>query len=239
MTTSGVTTFALTRDQFLTAALRICGAVAQGDTPTAAQLTESAEALNIFVKELEADGMPLWAIKQTTITLTATNTYTIGIGMTVNVPKPLKIIQAFLRNTSSNIDIPVRIITREEYNRLGNKSSTGQPIQIFYEPGLTNGTLYVFPTPDSTAITNTTLIIVYQRPFEDFVASSDNPDFPQEWYNAVKFGLAHLLAPEYGLPIQERQDLAARARETRATALSFGTEEGSFYFQADRGWSNG
>lgn len=237
MATSGSTDFSVTRDQLIAGALRAAGAIAQGETPTATQISEAAESLNMLVKELQADGMPLWAMKQYSITLTATADYTIGVGATVNTPKPLKIVQAFLHNTSSNIDVPMRILTRDEYNRLGNKTSTGEPVQLFYEPLLTTGVIHMFPVPNTTAIANNTVTIVYQRPFEDFDAASDNPDFPQEWYNAIKFGLADLLAPEYGLPLQERQDLASRARKLRETALGFGTEEGSIFFQADkRNW---
>ncbi len=234
MATSGSTDFAVTRDQLISGSLRMAGAIAQGETPTASQVTEAAEALNMFVKELQADGMPLWAMKQYSIPLTATSDYTIGVGSTVNTAKPLKIVQAFLHNTSSEIDIPMRILTRDEYNRLGNKTSTGQPMQVFYEPQLTTGTLHTFPVPDTYAIANCEIVIVYQRPFEDFDAASDNPDFPQEWLNAVKAGLANLLAPEYGLPLQERQDLRSLAKQLRETALGFGTEEGSIFFQADK-----
>lgn len=234
MATSGSTDFSVTRDQLISGALRIAGAIAQGETPTATQVTEAAEALNMFVKELQADGMPLWAIKQYAVTLTATSTYNIGSGQTVNTSKPLKVIQAFLHNTSTGIDIPMRIITRDEYNRLGNKTSTGQPIQLFYEPLNTYGVLHLFPVPDTNSISNCTVTIVYQRPFEDFDASTDTPDFPQEYYNTVKFGLADLLAPEYGLPLQERQDLSRRASTLRTTSNGFDTEEGSMFFMADR-----
>lgn len=234
MSTSGSTDFTVTRDQLIAGALRAAGAISQGETPTATQVTEASEALNMFVKELQADGMPLWAIKQYSVTLTATSTYTIGAGATVNTPKPLKVLQAFLHNTSTNVDVPMTILTRDEYNRLGNKTSEGSPIQLFYEPLLTTGVMHLFPVPDSYSIANCTVTLVYQRPFEDFDGASDNPDFPQEWFNAIKFGLADLLAPEYGLPLQERQDLAARAKKLRDIALGFGTEEGSLHFQADR-----
>jgi len=237
MSTSGSTDFATSRDQLISGALRMAGAIAQGETPSATLVSEAAEALNMLVKAMQADGMPLWAVKQYNVTLTATSSYTIGVGSTVNTPKPLKVIQAFLHNTATGIDIPMRIITRDEYNRLGNKTSTGQPIQCFYEPLNTTGVLHVFPVPDTYSIANCQVVLVYQRPFEDFDVSTDEPDFPQEYYHCIKLLLADVVAPEHGLSIQERQDLSKRAQIAKMDALGFGTEEGSLYFMADiRSW---
>ena len=237
MTTSNSTNFSITRDQLISGALRIAGAIAQGETPTATQVTEAAEALNMLVKAMQADGMPLWAIKKYAVTLTATADYTIGVGSTVNTPKPLKVVNAYRHNTSTNIDVPMRVVTRQEYDMLGNKTSTGSPVQLFYEPLLSTGVMHVFPVPDTYSIANETIYIIYQRPFEDFDASTDEPDFPQEWFDAIKFGLADRLAPEYGLAIQDRNDIRSRAKELRQEALGFGTENGSMYLMADlRNW---
>lgn len=235
MTTSGSTVFNVTRDQLITSALRMIGAVAQGETPTANQISEAAEALNMMVKAWEADGMPLWGIAETSITLVAgTNKYQIGIGKTVDIPKPLKVIQAWNRDNTSKVDIPMRILTKQEYNILGNKTTSGNPIQIYYQPMLNYGDLYVFPTPATVDATNNKVYIVYQRPFEDFLVTGDNPDFPQEWLDALKYGLAARLAPEYGVPSDQRMILIREAKEIKEQALSFGTEEGSLYFQYDR-----
>jgi hypothetical protein len=236
--TSNSTDFSLNRDQIIYRALRLLGVLSQGETPTSDQVSEASVALNALVKAWQADGMPLWALKTYSVTLTAANSFEIGVGKTVNTPKPLKVIQAWYRNTSSSIDIPVHIVTKDEYNRLGNKTSSGStPSQIYYEPRLDSGMLYVYPQPDANAVANGTLYIVYQRPFEDFDSSTDTPDFPQEWYDAITYGLACRLAPEYGLPPNDRKLLWQEMTIIKNEALSFGTEEGSLYFQVDRrGW---
>lgn len=234
MTTSASVDFEATRAYIINGALRLVGGIGQGETPTSDQTTEANEALNMMVKAWQADGMPLWALKKYSFALTdGTANYRIGSSQTVNTPKPLKIIQAFLRNTSTNDDTPLNIITKQEYWNLGNKTSEGLPSQLMYEPYNLYGDVYLFPTPDATTQSSYQLHIIYQRPFEDFDATGDTPDFPQEWHDALKYGLATRLAGEYGMPPADRKLLLQEASAIKAEALSFGTEEGSLYLQPE------
>ena len=102
MSTSGSSNYSTNATNIINGALRIVGVISQGESPTSAQTSEALEALNLMVKAFEADGMPLWAIKQYSITLTAAAaSYRIGTSQTVNTPKPLKVIQAFRHDTST------------------------------------------------------------------------------------------------------------------------------------------
>ena len=102
---------------------------------------------------------------------------------------------------------------------------------------VTTGELHLFPKPDATSAAQNQVVIVYQRPYEDFDASTDTPDFPQEWLEPIKYLLATRLAGEYQTPLAVRQQLLSEAMALKDTALSMGTEEGSFFFGADvRTW---
>lgn len=229
MSTSGTTSYSTTRDDIIKRALRLVGALAQGETPTPDQVTEAASALNGLVKAWAADGMPLWAITEMTLTLVAGQAV-----YTVTNPKPLKVLQAWNHNVTSNVDIPMRIITQAEYNVLGNKTSAGNPIQVYYSPNRDNGDFHLFPVPTTVEQAANTLHYICQIPFQDFNASTDAPDFPQEWFDAVTYGLATRLAPEYGLPIPDRKTLWQEMTIIKQDALNFGLEEGSLFFQVDR-----
>lgn len=229
MSTSGTTAFSVTRDDIIKRALRLVGALAQGETPTINQVNEAATSLNGLVKAWAADGMPLWAITEMTLTLVAGQTV-----YTVTNPKPLKVLQAWNHNVTSNVDIPMRIITQAEYNVLGNKTSAGNPIQVYYSPNRDNGDFHLFPVPTTVEQAANTLHYVCQIPFQDFNASTDAPDFPQEWYDAVTYGLATRLAPEYGLDIPSRKTLWQEMTIIKQDALNFGLEEGSLYFGVER-----
>jgi len=232
MATSGSTDFSSSRDTIIKGALRKVGALAQGQTPTTNDVNDAAEALNNLAKAWMADGMPLWKLETYDFSLTdAVNTYRIGTGQTLATDKPQKIIQAWIRETSSGLDTPLKMETLYDYNRLSNKSSTGRPIQLTYHPQRTFGDIYIYPTPDATIAAAFDVFIRYQAPYEDFDAAGNEPDFPQEWFQALIYGLAYVLAPEYGIPIQERNVLREDMLMFKAEALSGSSEEGSMFIQ--------
>lgn len=238
--TSGNLNYARTRDNIILRALRLIGAIGSGETAAqnATAVTEAAEALNVLCLEWQADGMPLWAIREYVIRLFASvATYTIADG-------PLKVLQAWRRDSSTtpNPDTPLLLITRDEYNCLSAKGSTGTPSQVWYDPPgnyTQTGTATLFLTPDSNSATYHTIYLVGQRPFEHFNVSTDVPDFPAYWYNALAWGLADQLAYEYGVGVTEKAQITKKAEFHKDKALSFGLEEGSMYIQPTPRWEHG
>ena len=234
MATSGSTDFSIDRDGLISGALRIIGVLdPESGTANATQITNGAEALNMIVKALHSDGMPLWAIKSKTITLVADQAGYTPTGLSIS--RPLKIVAAYRSDITGTdeVDTPMEIITRDEYIQLGNKATNGPPILLYYDPQLTSAlaTVYVYPTPDTTVATNYNVKIYYQRPFEDFDASTDTPDFPQEWYSTLKWKLAAELAFEYGVPGSRIDRIIEKAEMEHEKVLDMGMEEGSIYFQ--------
>lgn len=242
MPTSSSYNYTKNRDQIITRALRIVGAIGQGETPTATAISEAAEVLNDLVKEWEADGMQLWCVKQySATTVGSTASYTIGIGATINEVAPTKILQAWNR-TNTNLDTPILLITRHEYNMLGSKTTEGAPTQLWYNPpgeisGTENtGTITLYVTPSAAYAAANTLMFTGVRPLQDFDASTDVMDFPQYWANAVVWGLADQLSYEYGVGLSERAMISKKAEQHKEKALSYGTEEGHLLIQPSPHW---
>lgn len=230
MATSNSTNFNVTRNELIAGALQVLGVAdpASFISPTSEQFLQAASALNIMVKAWQSDGLQLWALKEHNFPLTSSATYS---STTLGIAKPLKVIGAYRRNTVSNIDVPLTIITRDEYNNLPNKNTqAGIPINLYYDPQLDVGTVYVWPAPSNAAINSERITIRYQRPFEDFDAATDTPDFPQEWLAALKWGLARELSFNYGLTEQRISVISSMAKEYRQQALSSSREEGSIFF---------
>lgn len=233
MTTSSSYDWEMTRDQIITDAYAACGAIDENDTATSAQLTKGARVLNGIIKALSGPvGMPLWAITTKSFTLTAnTATYTIGVGQTVDSPKPIKIIQAWHRDTTTNFDTPINVVSLDTYNRLGNKFVDATPVQLAYDPLISTGIIYIYPEPDSYSVSNREIWIRYQRPFQDFDVSSDTPDFPTEWDLPLVYSLAVALAPSLGVPPNDMAKLEGLAKLYVESAQEAGYENASIFLQ--------
>lgn len=231
MATSGTTTWEMNRNSVISSALRKLSVLPSGGSASTSQISDASDALNAMIKGFHADGMPLWAIKEYTFTTTAsTSNYTIGSGQTLDTPMPLKVIQGYRIEQSGATNIPLQVYNHYDYNLLPQNATSGEPVNLFYQPFSTYGTIKLWPTPiDAT----TTITIVYQRPFEDMNTSTDTFDFPAYWTEALIYGLAWRLAPEYGIPLQDRQDMKKDAEYFHQLAMSFGTEEGSMFFMPD------
>ena len=74
----------------------------------------------------------------------------------------------------------------------------------------------------------------YQAPFQDFDASTDTPDFPQEYYLPLMMELAFFLGPKFGVPTDERKLLLHEAQMYFQMALESSYPEGSIFVQPNR-----
>ena len=240
-------TYSITRDQIISLALRKLGILEVGSTPDAETIANASMSLNLLIKQLGTDGLKLWKVSELIIPLTANKTsYTLGgvssdlmydsLAPTVAITdRPLKVIQGFYRNITSTpvIDTPVMIVSKQEYNVLGSKFSTGTANTIFYDVKKLNGLLYVYLTPDSNAQTNLQLHIIAQMPLNDITLATDIPDFPNEWMNCLVWNLADQLSLEYGVPMNARQEITQRAVAYTTLLSDWDVEASSTFFQPD------
>lgn len=234
MTTSNDTIYQVGRDVIITAALRKLGRIAKGQAPDADDIADASIALNMLVAELRTIGMPLWARKTYSFYPVANQQiYQIGIGKLFNTAYPLHMLQAYRVDSTSNTKVDIQVVPNYNFN-LYPTNSGGNPIQLSYQPFVDYGEISLWPIPDSNAQTNTNITVVYQAPYQYFDAALDTMDFPNEWYNAIVYGLADLLAPEWSVPLQDRQMLASQYEKHLEKAKDGGQEDGSWFMQPTR-----
>jgi len=171
----------------------------------------------------------------TTVTLTAAIDDDAASGNYVYVyqtklARPIRIVDAYIHDQESDFDYPLSMVAFSTQTGHGSNTATGVPVQWNYDPQLVNGGFSIYP---QFLGGRKLIIITYQRPFHDFDATGDTPDFPQEGYDALMLALATRLAPVYGMPVQDRALLKAEAKEALDLFISNEPEEGSFQIQPD------
>lgn len=171
----------------------------------------------------------------TTVTLTAGVASAASSGNNVycyqtKLNRPLRIVQAYSivgDVLSSTSDIPVTMVTTEEYLKLSNKSQEMYPLYLNYEPLLT-GTAKFWPRFSNG---ERVVVIRYHRALEDFDATGDTPDFPQEWNLPLIYELAVALAPTYNVEVTKLSTLRKERDKWVSEVSENDYEEGSIYFQ--------
>jgi hypothetical protein len=236
MATTNTTSFSYTTADCITDALDICGRLGAGATPTTEDNTKCLRKLNLIIKNLNTRGYQIFVYKRATYALPAgTASVTIGPTGTIAVPRPVRIPQAWIRD-SNNIDQPVMPLSRSDFNNLSNKTSTGKPVNFNYDAQVVNGstwnnlgTINLWPLAD---VATYTLVLSYQAPLQDAGATTTEFELPQEWFLPLCWLLAAEIGPMYSVNLQKLQIIRAQANEYIENAVAFNQEEASVYFTA-------
>lgn len=162
-------------------------------------------------------------LQSTTITVNSSTSLTLGTTLTsacssgarvatytTHATRPTHISSARFNN-SDGTDRMIYLRGRDEFMLIPNKEITGKVNQAFYSPNISDGTLYVWPTPDSVT---ERIKYSYIKMIQDFDASADNPDFPTEWLDCLTLNLMYRVAKPYGRDADDRQQLKADADES-------------------------
>jgi hypothetical protein len=236
MSTSGNYSINGKRDVIVKRSLRMVGAYSSTGSPRAEQLRDAIVSLNLMIKSWQMEGF-LWTKAFAELTLIAAKrNYSLGSGgdtcvyqgTAVGIQRPMRVYSGTLLQ-SSGTEIPLVLIAQEDYLAIPNKTSVGKTTQIYYQPTLPLGTLFVWPVPNTG--TTDKLVLLVDRPLCSMDSDTDDFDFPDEWLDTLAYGLAARIAPEYGLPIAERQLLQSEAISMREAHIGFDRDEASTFFQ--------
>lgn len=143
------------------------------------------------------------------------------------ITRPLRVTDARRLDSS---DVPIEVVSRFDYFELPNKTTTGKVNQVYYDPQLSNGNLYIWPTGSAAG---EKIEIDVMMPLEDFDSSNIDPDFPQEWLKALRWNLASDLGPEYGIALRRQVYIDTRAKTLLDMVSGFDAEAGSVYFTVE------
>jgi hypothetical protein len=185
------------------------GAIDPSDAVTADEASHGLRKLNEMVASWSLESLADYQILNENFpTVAATASYTIGSGATWNTTRPLRIESAFLRY--SGTDYPLRVLSREEYDRITLKSTQFMPEALYYEPSVANGLVYLYGVPDAVY----SVYLNSLKQLQSFAALTTTVVLPPGYLRAIKTNLSLELAPAYNRKVPEA--VLAIARESKA-----------------------
>jgi hypothetical protein len=115
-----------------------------------------------------------------------TTSYTLPVGT-------IDILDAVIRDSSSNTDQIINRITIQDYNQLPNKDTTGKPSQYMIDRQYTP-VIYFWSVPNTSTYS---LVYWAMNQLEDVTLSNQDADIPYRWSDTICAGLASKLAMKY------------------------------------------
>jgi len=201
-----------TAQELIKAALRKVGAISRGKTANASDLADGLEALKVLLREWSGQGTMVFVQEQDTHTLTGgTASYTIGSGATIDTTRPVRVEGAYVN--SGNVDYPLNIIGPNKYRNIAQKDSGADvPNWLHYQPGYSQGTIYLWPPGGGT------LYLDSLKPLTEPSSLTTSMTFPGEYDAAIIWNLCCELGPEYGR--EPTMYWLARAQETKDNIIA-------------------
>lgn len=194
-------------------ALRLIGAIASGESPTAQESTDALTALNNMIESWQTERLFCYGWVDTAETLVpGDNAYTIGSSTPdISVsPRPDSLKDVYIRE--SNIDYPVKIIDVDRWNAIADKTSSSNiPEFAYYNQAYPNGTIYLWPTPSAANVMH----VVTWQVIGSLATTATAVSLPPGYERALSHNLAIEIAPEYEKQVSG--EVQAIAQESKAS----------------------
>ena len=202
-----------TADRIIKFAMEDAGLLQDGDEPTEEQQAKYLQRLNDVINFMQTQGLKLWLLVDTTVTLVAgQGTYALSPTGDVAMVKPLRVLQAYYRDADA-IRRPLVALSWEEYLRLSQPTATGAINSYFVNKKQSAIDVSFWQVPDTEAATGTAHLLV-ETQVTNLVTLSDTMSFPQEWFMALRWGLAaEICTGQPGAVIERCEGKAAFYRE--------------------------
>ena len=202
----------MTVQDLILGALSALGVKAAGDD--SANLTDDLnDALPVVNELIETTNIRYGAIYTITprqLPLAAgINAYTMGAGGTFNYPRPIKIESAGIIQPNG-LRSKLNLDTSAQWAAIPDKTAVGkQPLDLYNNNDYPLVTLYLWPAPSGTPKLD--LWVWEEFPAAQALTDLLNPP-PGDW-KYLRYTLAIMLAPAYGLPLESLSGVVKNAQD--------------------------
>lgn len=196
---------------FLNEVFKIIGVYSTGEDMSAEDMDTGLRALNSMLASWYKQRYlkpNLDRLEFTTVSGVAT--YLFGVddlsGNTLaSAVRPIQVLSAYLVKTG-DYDKPISVIAPEEYDRLYDKSSAGDPHKLAYDPGLSTGYMWIYRVPDGAFTVKMRCLVEHGA----YSSALDTFLLPNMYWEAVMFNLALRLCSRFGTRLQAQDARTAQ-----------------------------
>lgn len=176
----------------ISAAMRHIKVIDPDEEPGNSEAQDGLSDLNAMLDSWWNESLAVYQLLQENFSLpSGVSSRTIGTGAQFNTTRPVRIVSAFAR--LSNVDYPIDVIQAEEYDSIQDKTVTGPPDKLFYDPAYPTGTIYFYPVPD---VAYTLYIRTYKR-LQSFTNLTTDLSLPPGYQSAIEWNLALEIWDDY------------------------------------------
>lgn len=166
----------------------------------------------------------------TTVTLTTGMAAVAGSGArviayTTKANRPLNMLTVRWKDDNGD-EYPLDAWVLNQYDASPDKDQEGDATAYLYESLLPDGKLYLDAAPVDS---DDRIEMTFLTPIEDFDSAADTPDYPQQWYRALKFQLTLDVADRYRIEVT--QNMKNNRDEALQIAQNWDAEEVVMYFE--------
>lgn len=163
-------------------------------SPTTSQRDMGLRFLNRIIGRLSAMRMTIpYSTSESFSIGTSSQSYTMGSGGTASSARAKKITNCYIRDAGGN-DWPVEVVSETDWNDVFQKSDTGRPYMLFYDPVYDTGVIYFYFKPDQTY----TAYIESQKDLHAELALGDTVALPREYEDMLVLMTAYKISRALG-----------------------------------------
>ena len=185
---------AATGEAIIKGALRLIDVLAAGEPLKGPEGADGLVALNDLIEQVNLQPLMQPAKTQLSQVMTASQaTYTFGASGD-NSTRPVRIYNAFMRDTTNSVDFPVNIISSDKYSLVTFKTTTSTyPFNLYYRNAYPQGVANLYPVPSAA----NTLFMEVQAAISSVATLATSVDLPPAYIKYFKNQLAIDISPEY------------------------------------------
>lgn len=188
----------MTGNQLIASALRLIGAIAAGETPTAQEATDALFVANEMLDSFNSEKLMIFTILRNPFTFVVNQQiYTLGIGGDFNIPRPARIERVSIIQqplATQPLELPMGILDYTQWQGIPVKNTpTSLPQAVYpdYAFPLMNLNFWGVPT-----VPNQIVLYTWQA-LSQFSSLTTDLEFPPGYAECLRYNLALRLGPEW------------------------------------------